>query len=36
MGVYEMLNQSHLLVDMLLDEQLDQRRLSAYKVLFLS
>ena len=36
LGAYEMLNQSHLLVDMLLDEQLDQRRLSAYKVLFLS
>jgi hypothetical protein len=36
MGAYEMLNQSHLLVDMLLDEQLDQQRLSAYKVVFLS
>jgi hypothetical protein len=36
MGAYEMLNQSHLLVDMLLDEQLHQQRLSAYKVVFLS
>jgi hypothetical protein len=36
LGAYEMLNQSHLLVDMLLDEQLDQGKLSAYKVLFLS
>ena len=36
MGAYEMLNQSHLLVDMLLDEQLHLQRLSPYRVLFLS
>lgn len=35
-GAYEMMNQSHLLVDIVFDEQLKQERLSRYKVLFLS
>ena len=35
-GAYEILNQSHLLVDIVLDEQLAGERLSGYKVLFLS
>jgi hypothetical protein len=35
-GAYEILNRSHLLVDVLLDEQLVTERLSPYRVLFLS
>jgi hypothetical protein len=35
-GTYEILNRSHLLVDILLDEQIDYQRLSQYKLLFLS
>jgi hypothetical protein len=35
-GTYEMLNQSHLLADVVFDEQLRQEKLSPYKVLFLS
>lgn len=35
-GTYEMLNQSHLLVDIVFDEQLTLKKLSPYKVLFLS
>lgn len=35
-GTYEILNQSHLLVDLLFDEQISAAHLSAYKVLVLS
>jgi hypothetical protein len=35
-GLYEMLSQSHLLADIVFDEQLKQETLSAYKGLFLS
>ncbi len=35
-GTYEILNQSHLLVDVVFDEQLTETYLSPYKVLFLS
>jgi hypothetical protein len=35
-GAFEMLNQSHLLVDIVFDEQLKREKLSVYRVLFLS
>ena len=36
MGAYQMLNQSHLLVDVVFDSQLDQEHLSSYRALVLS
>ena len=36
LGAYEMLNRSHLLVDIVFDEQLTYENLSRYRVLFLS
>jgi hypothetical protein len=35
-GVYEMLNRSHAVMDMVLDEHLTEKRLSQYQVLFLA
>ncbi len=35
-GTYEMLNRSHLLFDMILDDQLQEEHLSAYSVLYLA
>jgi hypothetical protein len=35
-GTYEMLNRSHLLFDMILDDQLEEEYLSAYSVLYLA
>jgi hypothetical protein len=35
-GAYDMLNQSHLLVDIVFDEQMKSKELSDYRVLFLS
>ena len=36
MGAYQMLNQSHLLVDVVFDSQLDQEQLNSYRALVLS